>query len=232
MKYPLYILSIFMSIHISFSQETPQDIEVDSLYKEDQFYVGMTYNLLINMPSGVAQSGFSSGFHLGFTKDMPINTNRNIAIGLGIGYSANSFNQNVLVNKDNSGNFTYTILDDGVVSYSKNKFSTHLIEVPIQFRWRTSTANDYKFWRIYTGFKLGYVIAHTTKFNGELGDFKFNDNSHFNDFQYGLTFSLGYNTWNAYFYYALNPIFSSDAKLNDNSIDMKAVRIGLIFYIL
>lgn len=232
MKYVLYFLAFFTSIQLSFSQEEPKDIDVDLQYKEDQFYVGMTYNLLVKMPDGVAQSGFSSGFHMGFTKDMPINESRNIAIGLGIGYSANSFNQNILVNKDSAENFVYSIVDDGVVSYSKNKFSTHLVEVPIEFRWRTSTATDYKFWRIYTGFKLGYLFAHTNKFNGELGDFKFNDNNHFNDFQFGLTFSLGYNTWNAYFYYALNPIFSGDAKLNGSSIDMKAVKIGLMFYIL
>jgi len=43
---------------------------------------------------------------------------------------------------------------------------------------------------------------------------------------------LGYNTWNLYMYYALNPIFSGDVKLDGVSVDMNAIKIGLMFYIL
>ena len=216
----------------AYAQEETSSVVVDSLYKEDQFYAGLTYNLLINKPNGVAQSGFSSGFHLGFIKDMPINKRRNLAIGIGIGYSANSFNQNMLVNKDEMGNVIYSVLNENDIGYTKNKFSTHMVEIPLEFRLRTSTPTEYKFWRIYTGFKFGYVFAHTTKFRGDLGEIKINDNKDFNDFQYGLTFSVGYNTWNLYLYYALNPIFSSDAMLDNSPIDMKVMKIGLMFYIL
>ncbi|GAL78818.1 hypothetical protein JCM19274_3376 [Algibacter lectus] len=83
-----------------FSQnEEVVETEVDSKYKEDQFYFGVTYNLLGSRPTDVKQSGFSTGFHLGFIKDMPINAARNKAIGLGIGLSANSYNQIFLFKK-------------------------------------------------------------------------------------------------------------------------------------
>lgn len=213
-----------------FSQETQSKVG-DSLYKEDQFYVGITYNLLGNIPSNLSQSGFSTGFHLGFIKDIPINKKRNLAIGIGVGYSANSFNQNLLVNKDSFGNFGYSILSDSD-TYSKNKFSMHLIELPIEFRWRTSTATDYDFWRIYTGFKLGYVFTNTTKYAGDLGVLKYNNINEFNNFQYGLTLSVGYNTWNLHLYYALSSIFSNDAKLNGDKIEVNAIKVGLMFYIL
>jgi len=232
MKYLLFTFIFIIGEHIVLSQEEPSTTVVDSLYKEDQFYVGMTYNLLVNRPNDINQSGFSSGFHLGFIKDMPINKNRNVAIGIGLGYSGNSFNQNMLINKNDVGNFTYSVLNDTEISYTKNKFSTHMVELPIEFRWRTSTATEYRFWRIYTGFKMGYVFAHTSKFKGDLGSLEFNDDNDFNDFQYGLTLSVGYNTWNIHFYYALNPIFSGNAKLNDDVIDMSAIKIGLMFYIL
>ena len=39
---------------------------IDSLYREDQFYLGITYNLLNNKPNEVKQNGFSSGFNFGF----------------------------------------------------------------------------------------------------------------------------------------------------------------------
>ena len=230
MKHLLVIIFFLMPFVWCFSQEINEE-EIDSLYKEDQFYAGVTYNLLGKKPVNVSQSGFSLGFHLGFIKDMPINKNRNVAIGLGLGYSANSYNQNLLIDRDNIGVVTYNVLEDGN-TFTKNKFSSHLIELPVEFRWRTSTATDYNFWRIYMGFKLGYVFAHTTKYSGDLGKLRHSNIEDFNNFQYGLTLSAGYNTWNIFLYYALNPIFSDDASLNGNKIDMNAVKIGVMFYIL
>ncbi|WP_111307718.1 porin family protein [Confluentibacter sediminis] len=205
---------------------------VDSLYKEDQFYAGITYNLIGNIPKNLSQNGFSLGFHAGFIKDIPLNKDRDIAIGIGLGYSSNSFNENLLIMKDDMGHINYSLIDNNNMSFSKNKFSQHLMELPIEFRWRTSTPTDYNFWRIYAGFKIGYVFANTAKFKGDLGSFKYTNIEDFNKFQYGLTVSMGYNTWNLYLYYALNPIFSNDAKLNGESIDMNAIKIGLMFYVL
>lgn len=230
MKFFVFCTLLLMSLQWSYSQETVSK-DVDSLYKEDQFYAGITYNLIGKKPLDLSQSGFSIGFQLGFIKDMPINKKRNIALGIGMGYSTNSFNQNLLVNKDNAGVFNYSILNDAS-TYSKNKFYEHLVEMPFEFRWRTSNPTEYSFWRIYTGFKIGYVFASSSKYVGDLGTLKYKGITDLNDFQYGLTLSAGYNTWNFYVYYALNPIFSGDAKLNGQSIDMNAVKIGLMFYIL
>lgn len=233
MKNFLLLFFIFFGLNlITAQEETSTPKEVDTLYKEDQFYIGATYNILGNKPSGLSQSGFSFGLHFGFIKDMPINKKRNKAIGIGLGYSTNAFNNNLLVNNNAEGNTTYSIIDETTVSFTKNKLSQHIIELPIEFRWRTSTAKNYNFWRIYTGFKLGYVFSNTTKFKGSSGDFKNRNISDFNDFQYGLSLSAGYNTWNIYAYYGLNSIFSNKAKIGNKSIDMNAVKIGLIFYIL
>lgn len=162
---------------------------------------------------------------------MPINKRRNKAFGIGIGYSNNGYNQNILMSKDDSGNFIYTLLEDSS-TYSKNKFITHVIEVPIQFRWRTSTPTDYGFWRIYAGFKVGYVVSNITKYKGDLGNITHHSNDDFNDFQYGLTLSAGYSTWNLHVYYGLNSVLSDGAMLNNSSIDMNTIKLGLMFYIL
>ncbi|MBN4070516.1 PorT family protein [Olleya sp. AH-315-F22] len=204
--------------------------ETDTHYREDQFYFGVTYNLLSNMPQDMSQNGFSSGFHLGFIRDMPINKSRTLAFGLGLGYSANSFNQNLLISKSQQGVFNYEIRENG--SFIKNKFSMHLVEIPLEFRWRTSTTDSYKFWRIYSGFKLGYIFASTSKFKNSEVSIKQKNISAFEKIQYGLTLSIGYNTWNAYLYYALNPIFKEEAKIDGESININAIKIGLIFYIL
>ena len=222
---------VVFGVQLVVAQTQKEGVEIDSLYKEDQFYVGATYNLLGKKPDGLSQSGFSSGFHLGYIKDMPINARRNVAIGLGLGISSNSFNQNMLIDK-NEPNYTYTILDDSETSYSKNKFTMYLIEVPLEFRWRTSTASEYKFWRIYSGIKVGYVIANSSKFKDDNGKIRYTNIKDFNDFQYGLTLSVGYNTWNVHLYYGLNSIFSSDASINGESLNMNAIKIGLLFYLL
>ncbi|MFH4964659.1 porin family protein [Gaetbulibacter sp. M235] len=230
MKALLFIFFLITITQCSFAQETEAKI-VDSLYKEDQFYAGISYNILGKKPSNFSQNGFSLGFHLGFIKDIPLNKDRNVGIGIGLGYSANSFNQNLQINKNVDGGYNYQLLGD-VNTYSKNKFSEHLIELPIEFRWRTSNALKYDFWRIYTGFKLGYVVANTSKYVDATGTFKNSGINSFNEFQYGLTLCFGYNTWNFYAYYALNPIFSNEVTIDGQTLDMNAIKIGLMFYIL
>lgn len=231
MKNSLLALSFLLAFQSMMSQGHDVEFELDSLYREDQFYIGITYNLIGKLPSGISQNGFSSGFHLGFIRDMPINKRRDLAFGLGIGYSGNSFNQNLLISKTTNDKYIYSVIDSDI-TYSKNKFTQHLIEVPFEFRWRSSTSTEYKFWRIYTGFKTSYVFYNSSKYTGSPQNEKSKNINDFNDFQYGLTLSVGYNTWNFYVYYALNPIFDSNALLNNSKIEMNAIKIGLVFYIL
>lgn len=206
-------------------------VEIDSLYREDQLYAGVSYNLLGDKPNDLSQNGFSSGFHFGFIRDIPLNKRRNVAIGIGLGYSGNSYNQNMQIAKDEGKNITYTILSNAS-DFSKNKFSTHMLEIPIEFRWRTSTLEEYKFWRIYTGFKIGYLFTHKTKYQGQPSNQQYTDIDHFNDFQYGLTTSFGYNTWNIHLYYGLNTLFNDKAFLDGEAINLKSIKIGLMFYLL
>lgn len=233
----LYITFFILGCYFSMAQnpnktlvETDTSL-VDNKYREDQFYISVTYNLLGNKPSGVAQSGFSSGYHFGFIRDMPINKRRNLAIGVGLGLSSNSYNQTLQISESDDG-YQYDILNDNETEYSKNKFTTYLVEFPIEFRWRTSTATEYDFWRIYTGLKLGYVLYNSSKYNSINGDIKLSSIDDFNAFQYGLTFSAGYSNVNFHLYYALNNIFNEDAKVDGKSIEMNSVRIGLMLYIL
>jgi len=226
MKY-LYVLFLGFNIGFCCAQERALKAQ-DSLYKEDQFYAGVTYNLV---GKELNQSGFSLGFHLGFIKDMPLNKNRNVAIGMGLGYSANAFNQNLFIDRNSSNFLEYSILTDRG-TYSKNTFSTHSIEVPLEFRWRTSTASEYHFWRIYTGVKFGYIFGNRSNYQGDLGRITETNNSDFNPLQYGLTISAGYNTWNIHVYYGLNSIFTEDVKIDGERLEISAIKLGLIFYIL
>ncbi len=230
MRCILFFLLV-LSFQMCFSQNTIDSLEVDDKYREDQFYISATYNLLESKPNGVSQRGFSTGIHFGFIRDMPINKKRNFAIGLGIGLSSNSYNQNVLITETN-GVVNYEVIDENEITFTKNKFTTYVLEFPLEFRWRTSTAKDYKFWRIYTGIKVGYLFYNSSKFEGSLGNINNSGINTFNDFQYGLTLSAGYSTFNFYLYYGLNTIFNDEAIINNQPFNVNDVKLGLIIYIL
>ncbi|MGJ8548870.1 porin family protein [Winogradskyella wichelsiae] len=230
-SYVLVLISLIGLIGYAQRDDT-NNSELYKDYREDQFYASITYNLLNNKPSGVSQNGFSSGFQVGFIRDMPINEKRNVSLGLGLGISTNAYHLKNLLIEETDNDLSFTIIDESDYDVSKNKIATYLVEVPFEIRWRTSTANNYNFWRIYTGFKLGYLLHSTAKFRSSLGNVNVSNNDSFNKLQYGLTMSAGYSTWNFHVYYGLNTMFDDNSELSGESIDMKSLKIGLIFYIL
>ena len=231
-RYCTIILFLFFSTLMYGQTSISDTTSVDNEYREDQFYISVTYNLLGKKLDGISQSGFSSGFHVGFIRDMPINKKRNVAIGLGLGISSNSYNQNLLITKNNEQEIKYSILDKSATPYTKNKFSTYLLEIPLEIRWRTSTPTNYNFLRVYPGFKLSYMLYNSSKFKGSDGDILLSNINDFNNLQYGIMLNAGYSNINAHFYYALNNIFKDKANVNGEQIGMNAIKIGLIYYIL
>ena len=234
MKTSIFIVILTCVSSMLFAQQ-PKEADttfVDNKYREDQFYLSVTYNLLGKKPREIKQSAFSSGIHFGFIRDFPFNERRNKAVGIGLGLSINSYNQNMLISQDSDGNYNYQIIDENEITIKRNKFTTYLIEIPFQYRWRTSTAKDYNFWRVYSGVKVGYLFHNSSKFKGSMEDVKLSGIDDFNKLQYGLTLSAGYSTWNFSVYYGLNSIFKDIARLDGKSIDMNSVKIGLMFYVL
>lgn len=201
----------------------------DTEYLEDQFYIGITYNFLLDRPVDIRQRNLSYGLQAGFIRDIPINAARTVAIGIGIGYNLNSYYSNLRAIE--SGNeVVYDVLDRDA-DFSRSKVETHLVEVPLEFRWRNSKPTSHKFWRVYTGLRLGYVVGGRSKFVSDAGNFSFY-NDDIRKFQYGLTFNFGYNTFNIHLYYALNTLFNDGVLVNGTEISIRPLRIGLIFYIL
>lgn len=220
---------IFFSVFNAFSQEVPDFSALDSLYREDQFYVGITYNDLQNRPDNVSQNKFTPSFSLGFLRDMPINKKRNRAVAVGLGYSINNYNHGLLISQTD-GTPQYNKVDPQI-DYDKNKLILHYIDLPIEYRWRTSTPASHIFWRIYSGVKLSYLVYDKSKYIDGDSRIIVKGNKDLDKFQYGLYMAAGRNTWNLYAYYGLKPIFKS-AKLNGNDVEMSTLNLGLMFYIL
>ena len=136
---------------------------IDPLYREDQFYIAGTFDIINNLPGEISQTSFSGGLDLGVIRDLPINKRRNLAFGIGGGYSVNVYNQNLLI-QDKQSVFRVLTDEDNVLT---NRIFLNIVELPIEFRWRSSTPQSYKFWRIYTGVKLGYIHRFRAKFKSE-----------------------------------------------------------------
>ena len=212
MRIKLIILTLTLLFPVlSISQEDERQYKIpdsvpftiDSLYREDQFYVGFSFNLITNKPEVISQESFSGGINLRVIRDMPLNERRNVALGLGIGWGIDSYGQNLRITKSASGVTEFQSLDD--IDYDTNRYTTQQFELPFEFRWRTSTPESYKFWRIYSGVRLGYIYNFRSNYRDDAEQSVINDLSELNKFRAGATFTFGYNTFNFHFYYSLIP---------------------------
>ena len=86
----------------------------------------------------------------------------------------------------------------------------------------------YKFWRIYSGFKIKKNFS--LKSNPSYGsDTVIKD---FNDWTSSIYINAGYNTWNISLEYDLNPIIEDKKTINGDNLNISFLRLGLIFYFL
>lgn len=229
MRTYLVLMSLMLFCFSSHSQENQKLKPLDNKYFEDQFYIGLGYNFLLEKPSDVVQRSLSYNLQTGFIKDIPFNQRRNFGIGIGLGYATNSYYSNIVASEVDN-NIVYRVSDTS--DFERNKWETHTIEVPLELRWRTSTADEYKFWRIYAGAKLGYVFSGSSRMVSDTNTMRFSNND-IQSFQYGLQLSFGYNTWNVQAYYSLNPLLEDGTALETGeAINIRVLRIGIIFYIL
>lgn len=227
-------LVLMLSFFNGFAQEEikkdeTNDVKIDSLYREDQFYFAFIYNTLQQKPIGLKQQKFSIGLSGGFLRDMPINKLRTKAFATGLGLSYNNYNENLGIT-GTAKDAVYTILGSQS-NFDKNKFTQLLIDVPLEFRWRTSTYQSYKFWRIYGGLKFSYLVYSKSVLVDDNGKTVITNNDDFNKLLYSLYLSAGFNTLNVYACYGLNPIFKS-ISVDGQKINMKSLNVGVIFYIL
>lgn len=202
-------------------------LNIGDRYADDQIYAMLTYNQMYQQPSSITRSGFSYGLATGFLKDIILNKKGTLSFALGVGYGYDFYNHELKVDEVN-----------GVLSFSKdntltsNKYSSHNLEVPFEIRWRTSTANKYKFWRIYTGIKLLYNFSNRFEsIDASNAKNSFSNISAYNKLQYGLTLSAGYDAFNFHVFYGLSPVYK-EASIVNEVIDSKVLKFGLIFYFL
>lgn len=200
----------------------------DSLdYREDQFYINLNFSLQSNDIDGFKQNGFSRSISLGFLRDYPVSKAGDKAIAVGMGYGFVRLVNNIDVNQDQNG-FAYDVPQ--VQRALRNIFSYHQLQLPVELRLRTSTIDEYAFWRVYLGYRLSYQFGAQYKpFFGR----KFSLENQLNELQHSIGISLGFNTWNLRFDYSLTPLLKEDTRtINNRRLKLFPLQMGLIFYLL
>ena len=221
LKYFLNLFICFFSVQYIYSQENNTD------YKEDQFYLGVSYFMQVKDIDDFKQNGFSGNFQIGFIKDISIDKKNQKALGLGVGFERNRFTSNIqpLLNSEN--NIDYRLVVSRFLE-SKNELNYSSIVFPIELRWRNSTPDKYDFWRIYTGFKVkrNYHINSNPSYGRSL---KIEDGRRWT---HSIYLNSGFNTWNISLEYDLNSFLEDKSTDIGDEIDIKFFKIGLVFYIL
>ncbi len=213
----LSLLVVFFSINSIISQENKV-----TKYKEDQIYFNFNFDFQLKSLKGYQQNGFSRSFNLGLLKDISLNNSGNKALAIGFGYGYSRLVNNLDVNQ----NLTFSIDSD---SELRNKLSYHSIHFPIELRLRTSSIENYVFWRVYLGYKLSYNFS--TKYKPFFGRKTLLKN-YVSDFSHILSLSLGFNTWNIRFETGLSPIIKVLSKSNSYNNNFFISSVGLVFYLL
>ena len=195
----------------------------DSLYREDQIYASMGYPLLIDTPEGLTQNKLSHTFSLGFIRDMPINSARNLAFGLGLGLNYNVVYTNLQFTDDMKST---TFVSSDVT----NQWNSVDVEIPLEFRWRNSTAVNYQFWRIYGGVVGYYSLSAKQRTRTALTESI--SSLSVQNFRLALWLNIGNNTWNLTYTHPIDSFFDFDKSAHNKSLSqLKTAKLGLIFYI-
>jgi hypothetical protein len=227
MRYSL-MLFLFITFFVS-AQDTIVPSVIDSKFREDHFYLGIHFNTFQNKPEGFSQRKLSPGFHFGYLRDIPINKKRTLAIAPGLGFSYLSNNLNMVI-EEIEEQFLYQTVNAN--SFSKNRLSYYSIDFPIELRWRNTTPESHRFFRVHTGIKMGYMLRSIYVNETQNESTRIYNNPNINRFVYGLYLAAGYNTWNVYAYYGLNKMFDTEAQLNGVPLEISTISLGLQFYIL
>ena len=197
-------------------------------YREDQWYTTLSFLLANESIDGFRSNGLSQAFSIGFIRDYPLNIESNKAVGVGLGYGINNFGSNLTVVQGSNSSYQFNLIQNTLLA-SKNRLITHFIEVPLEYRWRTSTVNDYTFWRIYAGYLFRYNFFSKSKpFTGSSTVL-----DEVNKVTHALKVSAGYNTWNIYVEYSLSPYFKKETLTDLNvPLNLNSIKVGLVFYVL
>lgn len=204
----------------------------DAPLKADRFGVDLYYNSWLNLPPGIKTSPKSIGVNLFRIYDIPFGHSP-FGCGFGFGLSSHNVHHNgsFVEQIDVNTGEIYTSLNKLPENYEyrKNKVSINYFEIPFELRFRTkkkfkTNMNPRGPFRIYPGFKVGYLVNIHSSVKNNDGKYKYYNYAHLDKVRYGATLRIGYGRTSLYGFYSLTNLFKEG-----KGVELQSYAVGLSF---
>ena len=96
------------------------------------------------------------------------------------------------------------------INYSKNRFSSSYLRIPLSFYYRSNEDNNGNSFRLVAGPEIGVLLnGHVKQISAEKGKQKFDDDYHFTKLTKGVFIRMGYGIMGIYAKYYFNDMFEN-----------------------
>ncbi|HYG50923.1 MAG TPA: outer membrane beta-barrel protein [Flavobacteriales bacterium] len=196
--------------------------EKDSIPRQHRTAFDFTYEHWLTGPQGVTQK-FSWGF--AWSRMFEYRAGNAFSFAWGIGIRSLHHHHDGFYNwytkNDNTVVDTFMRLPAGT-TYTKNKIALNYADLLAEIRIKPGRDN---MWRLYAGFRSGYLFNNHTKFKGDKGRVKDHKIPGYEKFSYGPTLRLGFSNLCLYVHYLVAPIYK-----NNSGQSISSVSAGLTLY--
>jgi hypothetical protein len=183
-----------------------------SIYKykptpKDRVIFELAHTGWLGAPSGLEAAYTSGGVNILLYFDHPLG-NSYFSFAWGAGFSSYNVHGpiNMVYHTDTlTKNFSYTSLEKRDESYFINRIGLKVVEVPVEFRFRSRT--DYQF-KLSLGFKVGYVVQSFRKIFDDHENVKIFNIKGINMLRYGPTLRVGWEQLHITAFYSLSEFFA------------------------
>ncbi len=170
--------------------ESEFDIKNYKSDPHDRLIFELNHTGFLNLTPTIKQDNLKSiGFNFAFMFDKPIG-NSNFSFAYGLGLLSHNFHSNAdfVYVKDSIKTGLLTTLKPFDRPYTLNRFAQKILEVPLEFRFRTKTDKQFK---IHLGGKIGYVVNDFRSIKDNDGKIRLYHIKNINKLKYDENFKIG-----------------------------------------
>ena len=186
----------------------------DGAERIDHLVLDLNVDRFQQMPHNIKQGYFNIGVDVYMFHDHPINKKGTLAWAVGAGFSGMNIHHNARIaySADMDGNImTEWMPYADNFEFKKNKINLNYVEVPFELRIRSmkESVEDRKVtnFRLYLGFKAGYLVNSHTKFRDSESKIKVYNIKNLLQYRYGPTVRIGFKKIAFHGFYSLTSIF-------------------------
>ena len=112
--------------------------------------------------------------------------------------------------------------------YKSSRFALQTLDIPIQVRFRGSTAERYDFWRVYAGVTVSWVIKDYATLNNGAFKVRYYNLPYLQNWLFTANLQVGYGKFTLRADYTLNPLFRSSRTGDIPGLgDTRSISLGL-----